>query len=67
MTKSKQITTISDVKYILRGWALFGVVIVNFSIFYNLGIDTSEHVESSYVKSLMGFVQVLFRSSLGPY
>jgi uncharacterized protein len=47
---------------VLRGWALLGVVIVNFSIFYNLGVETSNHVELNYVKVLMGFVQVLFGS-----
>jgi uncharacterized protein len=47
---------------VLRGWALLGVVIVNFSIFYNLGIETRAHLELPYVKFLMGIVQVLFGS-----
>ncbi len=47
---------------ILRGWALLGVVIVNYSIFYNLGMDTKAHTDSVSDKLLRGTVQVLFGS-----
>jgi uncharacterized protein len=59
MVPEKTRTGIIDV---LRGWALLGVAIVNFSIFYNLGAKTGNHVELHYVKVLMGVVQVLFGS-----
>ena len=55
----KQRTAIID---ILRGWSLLGVVIVNYSIFYNLGIESNGHSEGGLTKTLMGTVQILFGS-----
>ena len=53
----KDRTSIIDV---FRGWVLIGVVIVNYSIFYNLGNETKNHVEEGTIKFLMGMVQVFF-------